>query len=161
MMNVLNIVFKFFDCFVIIGLMFYVIKQYLIPMVEKLLREYGVFIYNLESDCKNLQSQTQSIHENIQDQDRQFQAIQLRFLTWQKKCDERVGAQKVEQLRIDSAMHQRFIIRSQYVKNDSALQEQLPAILVHATKALQRKYYEVDEQRKYIDELIHVMKDRS
>ena len=160
-MDVISIVFRFFDFFVIIGLLFYLVKQYVIPMVEKMLREYGVFIYNLESDCKNLQLQTQSIHENIQDQDRQFQIMQLKFAVWQKKCDERLEAQILEQKKIDALMQDRFVIRSQYVKNDNALQDQLPIILDRATETLQQKYHGIELQKQYIDELIHVMKELS
>jgi hypothetical protein len=161
MMDVVNIIFRFFDFFVIVGVLFYATKRYIIPTVEKLLREYGVFIYNLESDCKKLQLQSQSIHENIQDQDRQFQVMQARFLTWQNKCNERIFVQKAEQQRIDDRMQQRFELRSQYVKNDNAIKEQLPAILVSTTKILQKKYHEMDVQKQYINELIHVMKERS
>ena len=160
-MDVVNIIFRFFDFFVIVGVIIYATKRYIIPTVEKLLREYGVFIYNLESDCKNLQLQSQSIHENIQDQDRQFQMMQARFLTWQNKCNERVILQKTEQRRIDDCMQTRFELRSQYVKNDNAMQDQLPAILVSATKTLQKKYHGIGVQKEYIDELIHVMKERS
>ena len=74
-MDSINIVFRHFDFFVIIALFIYVIRYHIIPLVEKILRDEGVFIYNLESDCKNLQLQTLSIYENLQDQDRQYQAM--------------------------------------------------------------------------------------
>ncbi|MBP6870061.1 hypothetical protein KBC04_04215 [Candidatus Babeliales bacterium] len=161
MMDIINIVFRFFDFFVVLGVGVYTVKHYLIPTVEKMMREYGVFIYNLESDCKNLQLQSQSIHENIQDQDQHFQVMQTKFLTWQKKCHELVVLQKSEQERIDGLMQQRFVIRSEYVKNDKALKEQLPAIVDTATKKLQQKFYGTEAQKQYIEELIQVMKVKS
>jgi hypothetical protein len=160
-MDVINIVFRFFDFFVIIGLIIYGTRRHLIPMVEKLLREYGVFIYNLESDCKNLQLQTQSIYENIQDQDRQFQVMQKRFEMWQKKCEERLVLQQAEQQRTDDVMQNRFVVRSNVIKNDIAIKNQLPTILDAATKTLQGKYQGTSEQKQYIEKLIHVMKEQS
>lgn len=160
-MDAINIVFRFLDFFVIVGLVCYAVKQYVIPAVEKMLREYSVFIYNLESDCKDLQCQTQSIYENIQDQDRQFQLMQSRFLIWQKQCDNRLAAQKLEQQRIDNEMQNRFLVRSDFIKNDNAIKDQLPAILCGATKALQQKYNNTHVQKQYIDELIHIMKEKS
>lgn len=160
-MDTINIVFRVLDFFVIVGLVRYAVKYYVIPIVEKMLREYGVFIYNLESDCKDLQFQTQSIYENIQDQDRQFQLMQSRFLIWQKQCDQRLAVQKVEQQRIDNEMQNRFLVRSDFIKNDNAIKEQLPAILHTATKILQQKYNNSHVQKQYIDELIHIMKDQS
>jgi len=161
MIDTIDIVFRFFDFFVVVGVIFYAIKNYIIPAVEKMLREYGVFIYNLESDCKNLQLQTQSIYEKMQDQDRQFQAMQARFVMWQKKCNERVLAQKLEQKKIDITMQDRFDMRSEYMKNDSLIQEQLPAILDATTKTLQHVYHGGYKQKQYIDTLIHGMKERS
>ena len=160
-MDVINVVFRLFDFFVIVGLIVYAIRHYVIPTVEKMLREYGVFIYNLESDCKNLQLQTQSIYENIQDQDRQFQVMQAKFVIWQKKCDERIVIQKLEQQRTDEAMQNRFMTRSSYIKNDMIVKEQLPAILDATTKTLQRKYHGTQQQKQYIDTLICVMKEQS
>ncbi len=160
-MDIISIIFRFFDFFVIVGLLFFCIKKYIIPGVEKMLREYGVFIYNLESDCKNLQLQTQSIHENIQDQDRQFQAMQARFLVWQKKCDERFNLEKLHQQRIDGVMQRRFDIRSEYIKNDSAIKEQLPDILEGVAQVLQKKYHGTQVQKQYIEELVCSMKERS
>ena len=160
-MDIINIVFRFFDFFVIVGLIVYGIKHYVVPSVEKMLREYGVFIYNLESDCKNLQLQTQSIYENIQDQDQQFQLMQVKFAIWQKKCDERILAQKLEQQKTDEAMQNRFVIRSSYIKNDIIVQEQLPDILDATTKILQHKYHGTQQQKQYIDTLIQIMKEQS
>ena len=161
MIDTINIVFRFLDFFVIVGVIFYGMKHYIIPAVEKMLREYGVFIYNLESDCKNLQLQTQSIYESMQDQDRQFQAMQGRFAIWQKKCSERIVAQKLEQEKTDQMMQNRFEMRSEFIKNDNFVQQQLPIILHAATKVLQQKYHAVDKQKEYIATLIHVMKEQS
>jgi hypothetical protein len=161
MIDTINIVFRFLDFFVIVGVIFYGMKHYIIPAVEKMLREYGVFIYNLESDCKNLQLQTQSIYENMQDQDRHFQAMQARFAIWQKKCNERIAAQKLEQEKTDQMMQNRFEIRSEFIRNDNFVQQQLPMILDATTKILQNKYHVVDKQKEYIATLIHVMKEQS
>ncbi len=161
MIDTINIVFRFLDFFVIVGVIFYGMKHYIIPAVEKMLREYGVFIYNLESDCKNLQLQTQSIYESMQDQDRQFQAMQGRFAIWQKKCSERIVAQKLEQEKTDQMMQNRFEMRSEFIKNDNFVQQQLPIILHATTKVLQQKYHAVDKQKEYIATLIHVMKEQS
>jgi hypothetical protein len=136
-------------------------RQYIIPAVEKMLREYGVFMYNLESDSKNLQLQTQSIYENIQDQDRNFQLMQTRFAVWKKKCDERVLAQKHEQARTDDLMRHRFIVRTEHIKNENAIKEEFPDILDAATKILQIKYHNPHEQRQYVELLISIMKERS
>ncbi len=161
MIDVINIVFRFFDFFVVVGVIFYGVRNYIIPVVEKMLREYSVFIYNLESDCKNLQLQIQSIYEKMQDQDRQFQAMQARFMIWQKKCNESIEAQKAEQQKIDVTIQDRFKIRSEYMKNDSLVQEQLPAILHEVTKTVQHTYHGNDKQKQYIDTLIHDMKEQS
>lgn len=160
-MNVVNILFRFFDLFVIIGLIMYAMKQYLIPMVKKLLQEHGIFISSLETDCKKLQAQSRSIYENIQDQERSFQILQARFEIWQKKCDERLAVQKIEQQRVDESMQNRFLVRSEYIKNDTALKDQLPIILDITTKNLEQKYHGTDVQKQYIDELIQVMKEQS
>jgi len=161
MMDIINVIFRFFDCFIVIGLAFFVIKYYLIPIVEKIMREYGVFIYNLESDCKNLQLQTQSICENIQDQEQHFQDMQRKFVIWQKKCEERTILQKSAQEKIDSCMQGSYETRSSYIKNDRALEEQLPAIIDNVTKKLQIQFSNIDFQKQYIDELIQVMKEKS
>ena len=160
-MDVINIVFRFVDFFIILGLGFYAMRKYILPAVKKMLRERGVFLYNLESDCKNLKLQARSIHENIQDKDREYQAMQARFVIWQKKCDDLVVLQKKEQQKIDEAMENRFDIRSDYVKNDSAIKQQLPSILDTSSQILQQKYHGTDAQKQYIDELIHVMKEQS
>jgi len=161
MMDVVNIVFRFLDFFVIAGVVLYATKKYLVPMVEKSIREYNVFVYNLESDCKNLQLQTESIYENMQDQDRQFLAMHIKFEVWQKKCHEKMILQCESQEYIDKSMKKRFNIRSDYVKNDRAIKEELPVILDSVTKSLQAKYYGTDAQKQYIDELIQVMKEKS
>jgi hypothetical protein len=161
MMDAINIVFRFIDFFVIIGIGFYAMKKYILPTVKEMLRERGVFLYNLESDCKKLKLQARSIHENIQDQEREYQAMQVRFVTWQKKCDELVALKKAEQQQVDESMKSRFDIRSDYIKNDRIVKEQLPGILDISTQMLQKKYHGTDSQKQYIDELIHVMKEQS
>jgi len=160
-MDAINIVFRFIDFFIILGIGFYAMKKYILPAVRKMLRERGVFLYNLESDCKNLKLQARSIHENMQDQERDYQAMQARFVIWQKKCNEFVALQKLEQGKIDEAMKGRFDIRSDYIQNDSVVKQQLPTILETSTQMLKKKYHGTDAQKQYIDELIHVMKEQS
>ncbi len=160
-MDVINIVFKFLNFFVIVGIATYCVKHYVIPMVEKMLREHGVFIYNLESDYRDLQLQNQSISENIQDQDRQFRVMQTRFIQWQKKCEERLVVQQLHQQQTDDAMQNRFLVRSNIIKNDRVVKDQLPIILSSAAKVLQGKYQNVDEQKQYIEKLIQIMKEQS
>ena len=159
MIHLIDIIFRFLDFFVIIALAMYGVKHYLIPAVEKMLREYGVFMYNLESDCKNLQLQTQAIYENIQDQDRNFQALQSKFMIWQKKCDELVIVQQQEQYQVDQNMQKRFEVRSKFIKNDELVKQQLPAILDGVVQDLQTKFRSVEMQKQYIDKLIDVMKE--
>ena len=161
MMDAINIIFRCFDFFVIVGLIVYGVKHYVVPAVEKMLRDHNMFLDNLENDCQNLQAQTQSIYENIQNQDRQFQLLQSKFLAWKEKCAERIGVQKLEQQKTDAAMQNRFLTRSDYIKNDMMIKEQLPAILDVTAKRLQVKYHGTDKQKQYIDTLIHVMKERS
>ena len=160
-MNAINIIFRFVDFFVIIGIGFYVMRKYILPAVKKMLRECGVFLYNLESDCKNLKLQARSISENIQDQEREYQTMQARFVVWQKKCDDLVVLQKLEQHKIDESMKGRFDVRSDYIKNENEIKQQLPSILNTSTQVLQQKYHGTDAQKQYIDELIHVMKEQS
>lgn len=160
-MDLISIVFKFLNFFVIIGVAMYCIQHYVIPMVEKMLREYGVFIYNLESDYKDLQLQNQSIYENIQDQDRQFQVMKTRFVQWQKKCEERRVVQQLHQKTTDEAMQNRFVVRSCIIKNDRAIKDQSPVILNTVTQTLQSKYQNADEQKQYIEKLIQIMKEQS
>ena len=159
MIHLIDIIFRFLDFFVINALAMYGVKHYLIPAVEKMLREYGVFMYNLESDCKNLQLQTQAIYENIQDQDRNFQALQSKFMIWQKKCDELVIVQQQEQYQVDQNMQKRFEVRSKFIKNDELVKQQLPAILDGVVQDLQTKFRSVEMQKQYIDKLIDVMKE--
>lgn len=161
MINIINIFFRFLDFFVIAGLLIYAVIFYLIPGVEKMFREYGVFLYNLESDCKDLQLQTQAIYENIQDQDRQFLAMQARFAVWQKKCHEQVIIQKKEQELTDVLMQQRCEIQSDFIKNDKLLQRNLPSILDSVTSDLQIKYRASENQKQYIDTLVGIMKEPS
>lgn len=161
MINIINIFFRFLDFFVIAGLLIYAVIFYLIPAVEKMFREYGVFLYNLESDCKDLQLQTQAIYENIQDQDRQFLAMQARFAVWQKKCHEQVIIQKKEQELTDVLMRQRCEIQSDFIKNDTLLQRNLPSILDAVTSDLQIKYRASENQKQYIDTLVGIMKEPS
>ncbi len=161
MINFIQIIFRFFDFFVVIAVAVYGITYYLIPAVEKMLREYGVFIYNLESDCKNLQLQTEAIYENIQDQDRQFQSLESKFKVWQKKCDELIIAVQQEQLSIHQKIQQRFEIRSKFIENDELIKKQFPAILDNVVTDLQVKFRCPQMQQQYIDTLIDVMKESS
>lgn len=161
MIHLIDIIFRFLDFFVIIVLAVYGIKHYLIPTVEKMLREYGVFIYNLESDCKNLELQSQAIYENIQDQDRQFQTLEAKFKIWQKKCDALIVSEQQEQLIIEQKMQKRFQVRSVFIKNDHLIKQQLPAILDSIADDLQTKFRSIDTQKQYIDTLIDVMKEPS
>lgn len=160
-MDIINCLFRFFDFFVVIGLAFYCIKYYVIPGVEKLMREYGLLMYNLESDCKNVQLQVQSILENIQDQDRHFQMMQEKFLIWQKKCDEKTMLQQLAQEKIDASIEQSYVVRLNYIKNNTVLQEQLPDIIAGTTQKLQNRFSTIDTQKQYIDQLIQLMKEKS
>lgn len=159
-MDLINVFFRFFDFFIVIGLAFFVIKHYLIPSVEKIIREYNVFIYNLESDCKNLQLQTQSISENIQDEEQRFYDMERKFLLWQKKCEEKVILQKSAQEKIDNLMQNSYETRSNYIKNDQAVKKQLPAIINNVTKKLRVQFCQKNFQKQYLDQLIQIMKEK-
>lgn len=161
MIDLISVVFVFLNFFVILGVIIFAVRRRLVPAAEKMLREQGVFFYNLESDYKDLQLQNQSIYENIQDQDRKFQALQARFVMWQKNCDKRVVLEQQDQLKIDEAMQQRFAMRAQMIEQHAVIKQQLPVIVAAATKSLQSKYQNVDEQKEYIEKLIGVMKERS
>lgn len=160
MMDYINILFRILDFCVIVGVVIYAGKYYIIPMVEKLLREYGVFVYNLESDCKNVQIQTQSIYEDIQDQERQFQLMQHRFAVWQNICNERNALQQAEQEKIDEFMQQRFKMQSEGIQKNRIMKQEFPAILDATTKKLQQKYQGSVDQKEYIEALIDVMKEK-
>lgn len=160
-MDIINIVFRFFDFFVVIGLAIYAMRHYLIPAVEKLMKEYNVFITSLENDSKNLELQTQSIAEEMQAQEHHFQALQEKFLLWQQKCDEQSTLQKIEQEKIGTMVEHRYQLKSSFIQYDQALQIELPVMIDTITKNLQAKFHGTDDQKDYLDELIQIMKDKA
>lgn len=161
MMDIINCVFRFFDFFVVIGLAVYYFNYYVVPQVEKMIREYSVFIYNLESDYKNLQLQVQSIQENIQDQDRHFQAMQEKFLVWKKKCDEKSILQQAKQEEIDQRIKESFILKTGFIERSAILKNELPEIMSIVKKKLHTQFSSSQAQKNYMHELIEVMKEKS
>jgi hypothetical protein len=159
--TIISTFFRFLDFFVITAVVVYGIKHYLIPAVEKMWKEYNVFTYNLEKDCKDLQLQSQAIYENIQDQDRKFQAMQYNFALWQKICQSQLIIKQQEQECIDIKIQDRFKIKSNFIQNDTLIQEQLPMILDEVTCQLHDQYRGVEQQKQYIDVLINFMKEQS
>jgi hypothetical protein len=159
-MNAMTIIFKFLDFFVIVGVLFFVSKKYIIPMVEKSLREYGLFLYNLDSDCKNLQLQTQSIYENMQDQELEFRAMQHKFSGWQQRCHQLKKIQDKEQETINDLLQDRFLHRSQCLKNRKVIEKQVPLILDNVVEQLQEKYNQQDVQKQYVEQVVQFMKEQ-
>ncbi|MGZ6250877.1 MAG: hypothetical protein ACXWL2_02515 [Candidatus Chromulinivorax sp.] len=158
-MNIIIVIFKFLDFFVIIGFLTFVIKKYIIPMVEKALKEYGVFLYNLESDTKNLQLQSQAIYEGIEDQQLEFQAMQKKFLTWRQNCDRIKSIQEQEQVKNNQIMLQNFITRAHCMHNATIIKKEVPIILENVTCKIQEIYQQQDLQKKYIDQITQFMKE--
>ena len=158
-MNIISVIFKFLDFFVIVGFLTFVVKKYIVPMVEKSLKEYGVFLYNLESDTKNLQLQSQAIHEGIQDQQLEFQAMQKKFLTWQKNCDRIKHIQEEEQAKNHQIMVQNFLTRAHCMHNAKIIKQEVPIILKNVTCKVQEIYQQQDLQKKYIDQITQFMKE--
>lgn len=161
MIDFINVIFRYIDFLVIMIVGYFSITRYGLPIIEKLIREYEVFIYNLKSDSKNVLLQTQAIYENIQDKEQQFLAMQKKFIIWQKKSNLQKEYQQQEQQRIDLLVADHFALRSACLQNETMKQEQLPVIVDAATVALQKKYQAIDLQKQYIDELIHFMKEKS
>ena len=86
--------------------------------------------------------------------------MQAKFLLWQEKCRDQKVLQMIDQAQVVANIQNRFVLRSQVVMNQLAIKEQLPYILDRATEKLQEKYRHGDAQRKYTQDLIHVMKEQ-
>ncbi len=159
MIDITTIIFRVFDFFVVAGVAVFIVKKYIIPAVEKMLKDENILLYNLESDGKNLQLQTQAIYENIQDQDRKFQILRNKFVVWQKTCDARLLVEQQERQLAQVSMLKNFETKLSFLQNHLVLQQQIPKILDAVTRDLQKKYSKVDDQKEYINTLIHEMKE--
>ena len=151
-MMLINVIFRLLNFGILSGLFYYVIKQFLIPFVVKMMMDYDAFIGKLTSYTHNISQDSKALIEQTNDQELQFQVMQSNFLLWQEKCHQKKQALMYEQEQIEHAIKNRFDIRSKVVLNELVIKEQLPYILDRVTVTL---------QKKYIEELIHVMKEQS
>ena len=158
---IIDVVFKLLNFFVLAGLSYYVIQRYMVPAVVKMIAEYDVFINKLKDDAQAIQVDCQLITKKSNSQELQFQAMQVRFLEWQQKCQSQKNIRMVNQQHIEKKIQSRFDVRSHVVMNELAIKEQLPYILDRVTQKLQEKYSSTESQDKYIKELIHAMKEQS
>jgi len=156
-----NIVFRLLNFSILASLFYYVIKQTLIPFFMNMMKEYDIFINNLSDDVKNISNDSKAITQETNDQELLFQVMQTKFILWQKKCYQQQQLLIHEQELIDRAIKSRFDMRSHVVNDALAIKEQLPYILDRVTVTLQKKYHNIEYQKKYITDLIHVMKERS
>lgn len=157
---IINILFKLLNFSVIVALFYYVIRNYVIPFVTKMMTDYDLFIHKLKDDRQIIKKDCQKISEKIDQQEEQLESMQLKFVLWQEKCRDEHVLQMIDQEHIVKKIHHRVQSRSQVVMNQLAIKKQLPYILDRATKKLQEKYHHVDAQKKYTQDLIHVMKEQ-
>ena len=83
-MMIINILFQFLNFFVLVALFYYVIRNYVIPFVTKMMTEYDLFIYKLKDDRQIIKKDCQKISEKIDYQEEQLQLMQAKFLLWQE-----------------------------------------------------------------------------
>ena len=157
----INVVFRFLNFLVLMAVFYYGIKRFMIPAVLKMIAMYDQFILNLKNERQIVAVECQSISEKTDLQELKFESIQTKFLLWEKKCEDQKVVRVVELQKVEKNIHNRFDIRSQVVMNELAIKEQLPYILDRVTQQLQVKYHEAESQKKYTEDLIHVMKELS
>lgn len=157
---IINILFQLLNFFVIVVLFYYVIRNYVIPFITNMMTEYNLFIHKLKDDRQIVKIDCQKISEKIDYQEEQLQLMQAKFLVWQEKCRDQKIMQMIDQAQVVANIQNRFGLRSQVVMNQLAIKEQLPYILDRATEKLQEKYHVIEAQKKYTQELIHVMKEQ-
>jgi len=160
-MDIVNVVFRWLDFIVIGAIIFFIMKYVGIPRIEKIKREYKLVLYNLESDCKKIQLQTQSIYETMHDQESEYILLRDRFDIWKKKCDEKIILQKIDQQVIDENMQKSFNLRTDIIKYEYMIKKEIPAVLDQTKELLYATYSQVDHQKSYIDQLIFYMKELS
>jgi len=157
---IINILFQLLNFSVIVTLFYYVIRNYVIPFVTKMMTDYDLFIHKLKDDRQIIKKDCQKISEKIDQQEEQLESMQLKFVLWQEKCRDEHVLQMIDQEQIVKKIHHRVQSRSQVVMNQLAIKKQLPYILERATEKLQEKYHHGDAQKKYTQDLIHVMKEQ-
>jgi len=139
---------------------YYGIKRLIIPAAIKMINLYDVFIYKLQHDRQDVASDCQVILNKLDEQEKQFHAIEKNFLIWEGVCNKKRIDRLAEQKKIELAVQDRFNIRSDVVLNELAIKEQLPYILDQVTQQLQAKYQVAEFQKKYTKDLIDVMKEQ-
>lgn len=139
---------------------YYGIKQLIIPAAVKMIDLYDNFIYKLQHDRQDVISDYQAILKKIDEQEDQFQAIETKFLVWERICNKKRIDRLAEQKKIELTVQDRFNIRSDVVLNELAIKEQLPHILDQVTQQLHAKYQVAEFQKKYTKDLIDVMKEQ-
>lgn len=156
----LHVVFRFLNFFLLMALFYYVYIYFIVPAVKKMIELYDQILCKLQDDRKMVQLDCQLIINSTKEQKKQFELIETKFLLWQKKSNEQDLLQLAERKKIEQAISSRFDIRSQVVMNEFAKKEQLPYILDRVTQELQVKYQAIEPQKKYIDDLVDVMKEQ-
>ena len=157
----INVIFRLLNFIILASLFYYIIKKFIIPFIIKTIAAYDIFISKLKEDVQVLQKDNKNLAEKANCQESEFQAMEIKFLQWQQKCRDHKMASIIDKKRIERLIQDRFEVRSQVVMNELAIKEQFPYILDRATQKLQEKYQTNESQGKYIQELIHVMKEQS
>jgi|GEM_PF-1346920 len=160
MIDNVNIAFRILNFLVLLVLIYYGSKKYLVPSFLEQMEKYGLYLNGLYNDCSSLKSDSRLIIKKMHAQDEHFLMMQKRFSTWKNACNNKIELDKLDRKEIDNNIQKRFVMRSEYVKNDTAMQKELPIILDVVSKKLQIKYHAIDVQKRYINELIDVMKEQ-
>jgi hypothetical protein len=161
MISIVSIVFRYLNFLVLVACGKYIFSAYVIPSVKKMMHDLSIYLQNLQQDANDVKKSVGMIRQQIKDQQLLFDAMQNKFVTWQK--NRAIIAQNADQDRKKyvASMQQRSATRSICLQSNKALQKELPAILNSVTVQLQKKYDNELVGQKYIDELLQEMKDVS
>lgn len=159
-MILINLIFSFLNFLLLIAVFYYVIQRFIVPAVVNMIKIYDAFIHRLQYDRQEVISDYQLILKNIDEQEEQFQVVQVKFLVWEKKCNDMRLERLAQQKKVERVLHDRFVIRSQVVMNELAIKNQLPNILDQVTQQLQSEYQVIEFQKKYTKDLIDLMKEQ-
>jgi len=150
--------FKIINFAIVIGLFYYLFAKIVIPYMVQQMQAYKIYVSTLQTDYYDLKNDNQIIKKNIEEQQSEFSIMQSKFEIWQQVREQKLTFDKQERAAIIHIMQERFVLRCQYIGQNEVLQKQIPIIINDAKEALQLKYHQVNEQKKYTDDLLYAMK---
>ncbi len=156
--EIINIIFRFINFAIVIFLIIYVFKKYLLSVIKKQILEKNEKFIRLKERYFELVKKYSNLDKEIINQKESSNNLINKINVWNNFVDNQIKDKNVQQDKIKLKLNEKFKKMEQKILKDHITEKIVPEAIQEAKNKLEKEFQIDDNALKYQNNLIELLK---